>query len=186
MNHTGFCNSASPRGRSRLAEAFVGSISSRVLHQNTRSTLIVKDGARRVRHVLVAIEGVEDGNRIARWLTQHPFNDPVELRVSNAAAPIEVKRTSSDPQGTTTLQERAKHRAEDIVKEIAGRLMSSQSKVTTKVTVGKAAVQIQAQAKDADLVVVSSHGRKGISRFLVGSVSHAVVHDVSCPVLVVR
>ena len=35
-------------------------------------------------------------------------------------------------------------------------------------------------------VFITSHGRKGISRFLLGSVSHAVVHHVTCPVLVLR
>jgi nucleotide-binding universal stress UspA family protein len=45
---------------------------------------------------------------------------------------------------------------------------------------------IEQEAKGMDLVVVTSHGRKGISRFLLGSVSHAVVHHVTCPVLVLR
>ncbi len=75
------------RGRSRLAEAFVGSVSSRVLLHNTRSTLIVKGGARKVRRVLVSIQGTEDGDRIAQWLTKHPFNDPVELGLFNAVVP---------------------------------------------------------------------------------------------------
>jgi nucleotide-binding universal stress UspA family protein len=37
-----------------------------------------------------------------------------------------------------------------------------------------------------DLVVVASHGRKGLMRFLLGSVSHSIVHQVTCPILVVR
>ena len=35
-------------------------------------------------------------------------------------------------------------------------------------------------------VFITSHGRKGLSRFLLGSVSHTVVHHVICPVLVLR
>ena len=37
-----------------------------------------------------------------------------------------------------------------------------------------------------DLVVVGSHSRKGVERFLLGSVSHSVVHEVACSILVVR
>lgn len=39
---------------------------------------------------------------------------------------------------------------------------------------------------EADLVVVGTHGRSGVARFLLGSVAHAVVNLAPCPVLVVR
>ncbi len=38
----------------------------------------------------------------------------------------------------------------------------------------------------ADLIVVGTHGRKGMQRFLLGSVAETIVHKASCPVLVVR
>ncbi len=174
------------RGRSRLAEAFLGSVSDRVLLHNTRSTLIVKGAARKVQRVLVAIEGFDDGDRIAQWLTKNPFSDPVELCVFNAVVPIEIKKAPQDLQGTKALQEGAQRKAEEIVKITAEKLTNPRYTVSTKVAVGKPTSMIQEQAKDMDLVVVSSHGRTGISRFLVGSVSHAVVHDVSCSILVVR
>ncbi|MEI9941955.1 MAG: universal stress protein [Pseudomonadota bacterium] len=39
---------------------------------------------------------------------------------------------------------------------------------------------------EADLLVVGTHGRTGIARFLLGSVAHALVTLAPCPVLVVR
>ncbi len=84
------------------------------------------------------------------------------------------------------MQEGSKRKAEEIVKMTAGKISTPQYAVSTKIAVGKPPAVIQEQAKDMDLVVVSSHGRKGVSRFLMGSVSHAVVHDVSCPIIVVR
>lgn len=42
------------------------------------------------------------------------------------------------------------------------------------------------QAKDFDLVVMASHGRKGIDRVLMGSVTDKVLHNCNTPVLVVR
>jgi nucleotide-binding universal stress UspA family protein len=84
------------------------------------------------------------------------------------------------------LLEGAERRAAELVKTTSSKLSGSPYTVSTKVAIGKPAVMIQEQAKDKDLVVLSSHGRKGLSRFLMGSVSHSVVHDVACPVIVVR
>lgn len=43
-----------------------------------------------------------------------------------------------------------------------------------------------AQAEGADMIIVGSHGRGAVGRFLIGSVSDHVVRHASCPVLVVR
>ncbi len=43
-----------------------------------------------------------------------------------------------------------------------------------------------ADAEGADLIVVGTHGRSTVGRFLLGSVSDHVVHRAGCPVLVVR
>jgi nucleotide-binding universal stress UspA family protein len=39
---------------------------------------------------------------------------------------------------------------------------------------------------DADLIVIGTHGRRGVSRLLLGSVAEGVVRIAPCPVLVVR
>lgn len=39
---------------------------------------------------------------------------------------------------------------------------------------------------DADLVVLSTHGRSGAARLLIGSVAEAVVRHAPCPVLTLR
>jgi len=48
------------------------------------------------------------------------------------------------------------------------------------------AIVAAADAENADLIVVGSHGRSGVSRFLIGSVSDYVVRHAHCPVMVVR
>jgi nucleotide-binding universal stress UspA family protein len=173
------------RGRSRLSEVVLGSVSHRVLIHGSRPVLIVRGAARKVQRVLVAIEDRDDADRIAKWLTHHPFADPTELCVLHALVPIGI----SDPYdalGTGTWWEGAERYADELVKSTAGKLLNPRYTVNTKVATGNPAAVIEQEAKGRDLVVVTSHGRKGLSRFLLGSVSHAVVHHVTCPVLVVR
>src|SRR5262245_46776913 len=42
------------------------------------------------------------------------------------------------------------------------------------------------QTQRADLVVMGTHGRQGVSRFFLGSVASRVISTVTCPVLTVR
>jgi nucleotide-binding universal stress UspA family protein len=48
------------------------------------------------------------------------------------------------------------------------------------------AIVAAANSEGADLIVVGSHGRSGVSRFFIGSVSDYVVRHARCPVMVVR
>lgn len=48
------------------------------------------------------------------------------------------------------------------------------------------AVLLAADQIKADLIVMATHGRAGIARFLLGSVTDEVVRKASCPVLTVR
>jgi nucleotide-binding universal stress UspA family protein len=43
-----------------------------------------------------------------------------------------------------------------------------------------------ARSKQADLVVIGTHGRTGLAKFFLGSVAGRVVSTASCPVLTVR
>lgn len=62
------------------------------------------------------------------------------------------------------------------------------TKIRVAVEEGDAAGVIvdTAAAEGADLIVMSTHGRSGISRWLMGSVTERVLHSASCPVLAVR
>ena len=60
--------------------------------------------------------------------------------------------------------------------------------VKAEVVVGYAAEEILslAENEDADLIVMGTHGRKGIDRILFGSVAEKVVKTSSRPVLTIR
>jgi len=57
-----------------------------------------------------------------------------------------------------------------------------------KVTVGATAAAIveEAHTEGADLIVMGTHGRSGLSHVLLGSVAEAVLRKAPCPVLVVQ
>jgi nucleotide-binding universal stress UspA family protein len=60
--------------------------------------------------------------------------------------------------------------------------------VEIELALGRPAREIVALAArfDVDLVLVGSHGRRGLSKFFSGSVSEKVVRRAGCPVIVVR
>jgi nucleotide-binding universal stress UspA family protein len=173
------------RGRSRVTEVVLGSVSHRVLMHASCSTLIVKGDARPIQRVLVAIEGREDAGRIQQWLLMNPFKNPVALSILTVVQSLQM----ADPASIVGYQawsDTAMRYAEDLVKEMGAKLMGSQYTVSTRALAGEPAAMVAEQAKAMDLVVVASHGRKGVARFLLGSVSHSIVHHVTCPILVVR
>ncbi len=71
-----------------------------------------------------------------------------------------------------------------VVKEVQGHGL----KATDMVMVGTGASEIVQAADDAsaDMIALSTHGRSGLSRSLMGSVADAVLHRTTLPCLVVR
>ncbi len=65
---------------------------------------------------------------------------------------------------------------------------SPQLELHRKLKVGIAFVEIIkfAKAENIDLIIMSSHGRTGISHLLIGSTTEKVVRKAPCPVLTVR
>jgi nucleotide-binding universal stress UspA family protein len=47
-------------------------------------------------------------------------------------------------------------------------------------------IAIAASELDADLIIISTHGRKGLARMFLGSTTEKVVRSAPCPVLIVR
>jgi nucleotide-binding universal stress UspA family protein len=63
-----------------------------------------------------------------------------------------------------------------------------ESRVKRQSIVGRPFEEIVRYAKvhDVDLIVIGSHGRRGLSHLLLGSVAERVVRTAGCPVLTVR
>jgi nucleotide-binding universal stress UspA family protein len=171
--------------RSRVTEVFAGSISHRVLLHTTLPILIVKGKARLVTRVLLAVEGREDAIRLHTWLTAHLFKNPVAVTILSVVPSLHMV----DPHLVVGLEgwsEQSKRHAEQVVNDTDRALASPQFTVSTEVRQGDPVTTVCEYGAAYDLIVVGSHGRKGLDRFLLGSVSHGIVHRAGCSVLVVR
>lgn len=82
-------------------------------------------------------------------------------------------------------QTRKQHLEETLHKRFKG---SEYEAIQIAVAVGDPSSEIIDYAKeiDAELIVIPSHGRTGISRFLLGSVAERVIRFAHCPVLVIK
>jgi nucleotide-binding universal stress UspA family protein len=75
------------------------------------------------------------------------------------------------------------------VREIfAGRRAIAEVHFFVHARIGHPADEVLALARDvgADLVLIGSHGRTGVDRLVLGSVSEKVAREAKCPVMVVR
>jgi nucleotide-binding universal stress UspA family protein len=84
--------------------------------------------------------------------------------------------------------ERTRAEVEREVERLVAASAARQGRVSIRVEAGQAADVILRVAKEAgaDLVVMGTHGRTGLSRLLVGSVAEAVLRRSTCPVLTLR
>lgn len=86
-------------------------------------------------------------------------------------------------------QERARERAREYLEEVADRVREEGAEVEAKVTPTlepAAAILKAVEEEGADLVAMSTEGRGGVSRLLLGSVADKVVRGSSVPVLLFR
>jgi nucleotide-binding universal stress UspA family protein len=78
--------------------------------------------------------------------------------------------------------------AQKYLDKVAGELKSKGIKVNSIVKVGHAAEEIikVSNAIKADLIAMSTHGRSGLGRWALGSITDKVLHESKIPVLTVR
>lgn len=92
-----------------------------------------------------------------------------------------------DESNTTTKREMERHkqRLEEFVAKTVPH--GADLKIREVVVAGQpyGAIVDCAEHEHVDLIVISSHGRSGLSRMLIGSVTDKLLRGATCPVLVV-
>jgi nucleotide-binding universal stress UspA family protein len=95
----------------------------------------------------------------------------------------------ADATALADLYDSDRAHCEDYLKAVAARINAdAKVPVTTAVLEGVVADAVldYAEDTDADLIVMSTHGRSGMERWLLGSVAEKVVRGAKMPVLLVR
>lgn len=134
-----------------------------------RKILVTLDGSETAEQILPHVEGLNSGGaeiHLLRVALAHtlPGVDPIE-------AQIKVVKE-----------------AEDYLKDVEERLRKKGLRVESHVRYGHPAEEILDHAEfwKFDLIAMTTHGRSGVGRWLLGSVAEKVVRGSSTPVLVVR
>lgn len=86
------------------------------------------------------------------------------------------------------MQTRHEEAAKDYLDQLIKRLQYDNVSLTGEVITGKAAENIadHAMEKAVDLIIMATHGRSGVSRWVMGSVAERVLRWSCVPVLIVR
>lgn len=96
-----------------------------------------------------------------------------------------------DYANNAVLQEAAKKAASEVLANAAEKVSRTGANVDTVLIeeLGRGVVDVinnEAQNWVADLIVIGTHGRTGLTRLLLGSVAEGVVREASMPVLLIR
>lgn len=91
------------------------------------------------------------------------------------------------PEQAERLKEQFKE-AEDTTAQTAAALRNSGFKVNSRVVESdiRSGILNMAAEWKPDLIVMGSHGRRGVEKFLLGSVAESVARHAKCSVLIVR
>lgn len=175
------------RGLGPVKELVLGSVSHRVLMHAPCSTMIVKTPMTQLKKILLPIEGQEDAQSALRFLALHPFQQPIEVEVFTVWPQPQLSWPTTVGQ-SEILEVQAIEEAQERMKGITDQLVQMNVLCQAHVGMGDPAYAIieQAKASQSDLIMMGTHDRGGFSRFLMGSVSHSVLHQTPCPVLIVR
>ena len=175
------------RGLGPVKELLLGSVSHRVATHASCPTLIVNRPMRALHRILMAVEGPEDAAVLTKFLAAKPFKETAEITVVTvlpAAQPL-------FPPGFAKIDELIEKSVvggRAFVEDTASALCKLQFSAKGYILMGAPSLAIlqEAEASGPDLILMGSHGRRGVTRFLLGSVSHAVLHRAPCPLLIVR
>lgn len=169
------------RGLDALDRFMLGSISTNAIHHVACSVLVVKEAARPLTQVVLAVDGSPASDKAVRFLVRHvaPQMNGPEVEPVNVVV-VHVMPFLKYPE--------VREAGQSIVRRYADKLAKAGFAVQEAPKLGKPADEILKVAKrhKADMIVTGAKGLGAIGRVLLGSVSTRVVQHSSCSVLVVR
>lgn len=172
------------RGLRRLERVLMGSVTARVIGHSQRDVLVVpRDAEIGWRKILVATDGSKYSKACISRATDFADSYGGELKIVSVVD-IPAEFYAEAPKVVDDLIDKAKGYVEDAKRqaEAAG------VKAETFVREGETHRMLLDIAEDLNVntIVMGSHGRTGLRRLLMGSVTEKVIGHAHCPVLVVK
>jgi nucleotide-binding universal stress UspA family protein len=134
--------------------------------------------------ILVPLDGSELAEQILPYAKALSAKTRVELVLLSAVVPVQTWLGASSTSARWKEElEKASSYLESVRQQISGI-----GRVRTKVMWGTAAdcIRDTADTEGADLIAMTTHGRSGLPRLVMGSVAGEVLHTARQPVLLVR
>jgi len=175
------------RGIGQIREQMFGSVSHRVMTHAPCSTLIVKKPIREIQQVLIPLESQEDGEVVVRFFKKKPFRKPITatvLHVIPFSEPVWPVGAMISPEFRKEMVAYGEKFTNGVSAEL--KQMGHQAKGVVIVGAPSHTIIEEATKHAADVIMMRTHSRSGVSRFLLGSVSHSVVHHTESSILLVR
>jgi nucleotide-binding universal stress UspA family protein len=138
--------------------------------------------------ILLAVDDSKYSQAAIQSVLQKAHTEDTEVRVLHILEPI-LEAQWSSPHVHAEMIAQRRSEATEMVKRAAESLKAVGFKICSyALESGNPKVVIIDEAKKwgADLIVLGSHGRTGLDRFLLGSVSEAVARHAACSVEIVR
>ena len=179
---------------SDFARFLLGSVARAVLRHAPCPVEIVRGEPRPgIRRILVATDGSSFSQTAISSVATRPWPAGSVVRVLSVVElhiPLSHPQVYLEHQGMEDARAEAMRHAQEAVGFAEQALAAAGLEVSTSIAVPTATPKelILKEAADwgADILVVGSHGRRGVGRFLLGSVSEAVALHASCTVEVIR
>jgi len=180
----------STHGRSGLQRWVLGSIAAKVLHTATNPILLVRATKKRVTNKEVALKMVLvplDGSALAEQVLTHITTLAKKMMLKVVL--LRVYDVSGDTPHMQKITKIVRDASRTYLEEKVGLLRGEGlEKVSYLLLKGRAAGRIVDIARETpdNLVAMCTHGRSGIGRWVLGSVTDRVVRHCGDPVLVIR
>ncbi|MBI4685693.1 MAG: universal stress protein [Nitrospirae bacterium] len=172
------------RGLRRLERAFVGSVTARVIGHSQRDVLVVPVGTViGWKHILLAT----DGSKYSYAATDRAIDFAKSYGgglkiISVVDVPTEFYAEAPKVVEDLTIK------AKEFVANVRNKAEASNVEAITFTGEGDAYKLITdlARKEKTDVIFMGSHGRTGLKRLLMGSVTEKVIGHAPCPVLIVK
>ena len=173
------------RGHGPIKERLLGSVSHRILTLAPCATLIVNGPVKAMKQILLPLEGPSDAEAAIRFLQLKPFHEGVELRLMTVLPWTEPPWPGGAAAAAAAAATEMLEKQTEDIESVAERLRTIGYQAHGVALLGTPVTMILQQAATlrSDLILMGTRGRQGITRFVLGSVSHAVLHKMPCPVL---